>query len=169
MFVIYSNRDLCYIFYISSMLCIQMRYTLPRDWTHELKNLVHSQSAACRRHAYVRWCVFRYTDTHIILNKIALARTHKPLFEKIINICACYAQCVKKTSNFSKIFTLFIIFDMSLRLFTDGRTYIHTNIHLKKQTWTPINISIFFIFSDLETWFWDCSRTDEHTNIHTYT
>ena len=46
--------------------------------------------------------MFRCTDTHLFLNKIALTRTHKPLLEKVINICVCYARCLKQIIKLSK-------------------------------------------------------------------
>ena len=49
-----------------------------------------------RQHTCGHQRVFRCADTHLFLNKILLSREHKPLFENIINICMCYARCLKK-------------------------------------------------------------------------
>ena len=56
---------------------------------------------AWRQRSYVRQCVFRCTDTHICLNKISLTREHKPLFEKIINICTRYVRCLNNEKSWN--------------------------------------------------------------------
>ena len=63
---------------------------------------IYSQSVAYRQRTCARWCVFRCTDTHLFLNKIALPRVHETLLEKIINICKCYVWCLKNISKYPK-------------------------------------------------------------------